>query len=123
MPWRAKPGSWQVEKPLARAMRREPTAAERAMWERLRHRQVAGMRFLRQRVIDRFIVDFFCSEHRLVIEVDGEVHRNRVERDSERTRALEMLGLTVLRFDNAEVLDDIDTVIQRVAERATRRDR
>ena len=118
MRWKAKPANWNLQKPLARLMRREPTAAERELWSRLRRRQVAGMRFLRQRVIGRFIVDFFCAEHRLTVEVDGDVHRDRVERDSERTQVLEALGLTVLRFQNAEVLRETDAVIHRIANAA-----
>jgi len=95
-------------------MRREPTAGEREMWERLRRRKLRGLRFRRQVVIDRFIVDFFCPQFRMVVEVDGPIHEERQERDAKRTQALEALGLLVLRFSNEEVLSEGDAVVERI---------
>jgi very-short-patch-repair endonuclease len=92
-------------------MRREPTPGELEMWERLRRRKLRGLRFRRQVVIDRFIVDFFCPQLRLVVEVDGPIHEGRHERDADRTRALEALGLRVLRFSNEEALREGDAVV------------
>ena len=115
MAWRAKREQWRLESPLARAMRREQTEAENRLWQRLRRRQLFGLRFLRQYVIDRYIVDFYCARERLVIEVDGGVHDHRAERDLARERTLESLGLTVLRFSNTQVFDSLDAVLQRIA--------
>jgi very-short-patch-repair endonuclease len=70
-----------------------------------------GFRFRRQHIIDRFIVDFYCPEARLVIEVDGAVHRSTEERDSARQEWLENLGLRVLRFANEAVMNDLPGVI------------
>jgi very-short-patch-repair endonuclease len=113
MGWRAGRGQWELEKALARETRRAPTAGEREMWELLRRRKLHGLRFRRQVVIDRFIVDFFCPQLRLVV-VDGPIHQERRERDAGRTRALEALGLLVLRFSNDEVLDEGDSVVERI---------
>ncbi|MGO9709818.1 MAG: endonuclease domain-containing protein [Polyangiaceae bacterium] len=114
MGWRAGRGQWELEKALAMEMRRAPTAGEREMWELLRRRKLHGLRFRRQVVIDRFIVDFSCPQLRLVVQVDGPIHQERRERDAGRTRALEALGLLVLRFSNDEVLDEGDSVVERI---------
>jgi len=101
---------------LAREMRREPTAAENHLWQRLRKEQVLGFKFRRQYPIDRFIVDFYCTDAWLVIEVDGSIHDDQQEADQLRTEFLESLGLRVLRFTNGEVLQQTDGVIERIAE-------
>mgnify|MGYP001770978009 FL=1 len=72
--WQTSSELWEKLKPLARQMRREPTPAEDKLWQKLRHKQILGYKFRRQHTIDRFIVDFYCGEARLVVEVDGEVH-------------------------------------------------
>ncbi|HVO68667.1 MAG TPA: endonuclease domain-containing protein [Aggregatilineaceae bacterium] len=108
---------WGKLKPLARQMRHAPTSAEDALWQRLRNRQVAGLHFRRQHSIDRFIVDFYCAEVRLVIEVDGPSHAGPTC-DAERQEYLEALGLRVLRVTDAEVLAEIDAVMARIAQAA-----
>jgi very-short-patch-repair endonuclease len=101
---------------LAREMRREPTAAENHLWQRLRKEQVLGFKFRRQYTIDRFIVDFYCTDAWLVIEVDGSIHEEQAEADQLRTEFLESLGLHVLRFSNGEVIQQTNGVIERIAE-------
>jgi len=105
---------WGKLKPLARQMRHEPTSAEDVLWQRLRNHQVAGLHFRRQHSIDRFIVDFYCAEARLVIEVDGASHAGPSS-DAERQASLEALGRRVLRFTDTEVLSQLDAVIARIA--------
>jgi very-short-patch-repair endonuclease len=97
---------------FARAMRAEPTDAERKLWQRLRHDVVlTGSHFRRQALIGPFIVDFVCHRAKLVIELDGGQHdRQRVE-DAERTRAIESRGYRVLRFWNNDVFGNIDGVL------------
>jgi very-short-patch-repair endonuclease len=97
---------------IARQMRNEPTAAEDALWQRLRGRQLAGYKFHRQHSIDRFIVDFYCASAALVIEVDGDVHVQQVEDDQEREELLNRLGFRFIRFSNKQVLTDIDQLLQ-----------
>lgn len=95
----------------ARENRKNPTKAESKIWhEVLRMRQFANFKFLRQKPIDQYIVDFYCSELRLVIEVDGDSHAEAVEYDAERTQVLESLGLRVVRFTNTDVLGNIEGV-------------
>ena len=96
----------------ARQMRHEATPAEDRLWQQLRARQLCGYRFRRQHRIDRFIVDFACLQPALVIEVDGEVHRQQTEADQEREEILHQLGFRVVRFSNAQVLQQTERVLQ-----------
>jgi len=114
-PWRTSPKLWQKLKPLARRMRREPTPAEHRLWQRLRRKQILGFRFRRQHAIDRFIVDFYCAEAHLVVEVDGPIHEYSLERDTLREQVLTSLGLHLLRFTNEKVLASPDAVIDEIA--------
>jgi very-short-patch-repair endonuclease len=93
---------------LARENRKNPTPAESKIWhEVLRMRQFADYKFLRQKPLVGYIVDFYCSELQLVIEIDGDSHAETVEYDAERTRVLQSLGLTVIRYTNGEVISNI----------------
>jgi len=76
---------------------------------------MAGWKFRRQHVVAGYIVDFYCPELRLAIEVDGAVHRTQVAEDHRRDEALARLGTRVLRLRNAEVLERLDEVIARIA--------
>ncbi len=100
---------------VARGMRRRPTPAEAALWQRLRRSQLAGLHFRRQQVIDEFVVDFYCHARGLVVELDGPIHEQQIEHDAARDRALMVRGLTVLRFANARVLGDIEAVLAEIA--------
>jgi very-short-patch-repair endonuclease len=99
----------------ARNMRYEPTPAEKALWDRLRDRQVSGCKFRRQQAIDRFVVDFYCAERKLILEVDGPIHQTQQAQDVERQGYLETLGLRVIRFTNDEILNDMNGVIERLS--------
>ncbi len=113
--WQTSPELWEKLKPIARQMRREPTPAEQKLWQKLRHKQLLGFKFRRQHVIDRFIVDFYCGEGRLVVEVDGGVHQYTEQEDAIRQEFLESLGLRVVRFRNEDVLNSIDGVLEEIA--------
>ena len=98
----------------ARRMRREPTKAEAALWRALRGRRLAGLKFRRQHPVGRFILDFYCAEHKLVVEVDGKVHKQQKEYDEERTAQLEAFGYRVLRFSNDRVLGELSVVLEEI---------
>ena len=98
----------------ARELRTLATKAERVLWQQLRRKQLGGFRFLRQRVIGPFIVDFVCPSNKLVIEVDGEVHDHQVERDTEREAYLEGQGYTILRFRNDAVMNHTRKVLEEI---------
>ncbi len=105
----------------SRKLRNEMTAAEKKLWyEYLRMKEY---RFLRQKVIGSFIVDFYCSELGLIIEVDGETHLSEKDRvyDEKRTGELEGLGLKVLRFWNDDILEGLDAVAEIIEEEINKR--
>jgi very-short-patch-repair endonuclease len=98
----------------ARRLRRDQTNAERIMWFRLRDRRLAGWKFRRQFPIDRFIVDFFCADAHLIVELDGGQHSVRTDADESRTRILEAMGYLVLRFWNNDVTQNIEGVLEEI---------
>jgi very-short-patch-repair endonuclease len=101
-------------KERARRLRRESTPAEKILWPQLRGRRFAGFKFRRQHVLGPFIVDFYCSEAALVVELDGETHLGREASDLDRKAWLERAGLLVLRFWNNAVYDDRDAVLEAI---------
>jgi very-short-patch-repair endonuclease len=102
----------------AKELRKEQTEAERMLWRVLRARSVNGLKFRRQHPLDGFVLDFFCPEVRLCVELDGGIHDAQQERDAERTAQLEARGLRVIRFRNEEVEDDMPSVLRRIAKAA-----
>jgi very-short-patch-repair endonuclease len=89
---------------------------EQILWLRIRRKQLLGIQFYRQKVIAGFIVDFYCPNSALVIELDGCQHKldDALAYDNERTLVLNALGFTVLRFDNMQVRDDLGGVLNRI---------
>ncbi len=114
--WRTPPGLWAKLKPLARQMRKKLTLAEALFWQRLRKRQVLGHKFRRQHAIERFIVDFYCRDARLVVEVDGPIHQYTQEEEAIRQTFLESQELEVIRFSNQEIVQHISRIVERVTE-------
>lgn len=102
--------------PRARQMRKELTDAERKLWAHLRRRQIEGHKFRRQHPIGPYIVDFVCLERRLIIEVDGSQHRQRVSLDARRDAWLASVGFRVLRFWDNQVLSEMAAVMEAIAE-------
>jgi very-short-patch-repair endonuclease len=96
----------------ARRLRCRQTDAERLLWFRLRDRRLAGLKFKRQVSIDRFIVDFFCADAKLIVELDGGQHDQNRERDANRTSILEAMGYLVLRYWNNDVMRNAEGVLE-----------
>ncbi|HEX6860924.1 MAG TPA: DUF559 domain-containing protein [Caulobacteraceae bacterium] len=86
---------------FARRMRREPSATERLLWKILRDRRLGGLKFRRQVPLGRYVVDFLCLRHRLIVEADGPFHD--AAHDEQRDAWLKGQGFRVLRFTNAEI--------------------
>jgi very-short-patch-repair endonuclease len=99
---------------FARSLRKHSTRAEDLLWERLRGSRFHGMKFRRQVPFDRFVVDFYCHAAKLAIELDGKQHGWLEEYDAERTETIERLGIRVVRFTNAEVCSDLDSVLTKI---------
>jgi len=97
-------------KQRARDMRNNPAEPEKRLWRRLSNSQLGGLKFRRQEVIGRTIVDFFCPTAKLIVEVDGETHAD-VERDRRRDAYLAGFGFTVLHVTNQDVMRNIDGVL------------
>jgi very-short-patch-repair endonuclease len=97
-------------------LRNNPTQAEAFLWGYLKNGQLEGRKFRRQSSIKSFIVDFYCPEQKLVIELDGDFHFDeKVRQDDERrTKLLEREGLRVIRFENKEVLLNLDNVLAEI---------
>ena len=98
----------------ARQLRRQQTDAEQKLWSAIRNRQLAGLKFRRQVPIGAYIVDFYCHECRLVLELDGSQHLAQLEYDDIRTCFLQAQGIRVLRFWNNEILSNIEGVLQQI---------
>ena len=99
----------------AKELRREMTPAEKLLWQEVRASKL-GVRFRRQQVIQGFIVDFYCHQAGLVIEVDGDIHDLQKEEDERREKVLGEMGLRIIRFGNDEVGRDLSAVVGRIRE-------
>jgi very-short-patch-repair endonuclease len=101
----------------AHELRRNMTKAEKKIWNELKNRNLFKVRFRRQHPVDIFVVDFYCHELKLAIEIDGSIHLEKEisEYDKGRTHDIEKFGIKILRFTNGQVLDDIDAVINKIS--------
>ena len=84
------------------------------VWNYLKSKQMLGYDFDRQKPIDNYIVDFYCKDRQLAIEIDGESHYGNIERDKKKDKRLNKLGVTVLRFDDMEVRHQLDKVLEKI---------
>ena len=98
----------------ARELRKEVTEAEKLFWNLvLKSKRFAHLKFTRQKPLDCFIVDFFCAELRLVIEIDGEIHNFQKARDKERDNILKQkFGLKILRYTNKDILKNTEKIVE-----------
>ena len=101
-----------------KALRREMTDAERVLWSYLRHKKLEGRKFRRQESIGAYIVDFYCHEEKLIIEIDGSIHNLKTQKiyDEKRTSFLETNGYRVMRFTNKEIFMRIHEVLSKISE-------
>ncbi len=99
----------------ARLLRASSTPSERILWEALRGRRLAGTKWRRQQKLGRFVVDFFCAESALAVEIDGAVHLGREDLDAERQGILERAGVRVVRFSASDVEADLPGVLARLS--------
>jgi very-short-patch-repair endonuclease len=105
-------------KQLSRQLRNNMTDAERQLWAKIRMKQLKGYQFYRQKPIGDYIVDLFCPRAKIVIEIDGSHHLvgETIEYDRIRDDCLTSLGLRVLRFTNAEVMRNIEGVVEKIGD-------
>jgi len=105
----------------ARELRKNLTDAERRLWQQLKRRQIATVKFRRQQPMGPFIADFVCFERRVIVEVDGGQHAEHVPCDEQRTCWLEAQGYSVLRFWNNDVLANTEAVVQAILDAVEQR--
>ena len=98
----------------ARHLRQDQTRSENLLWSRLRNRQLEGWKFRRQVPRGPYIVDFFCAETGLVIELEGGIHRLRPEEDKARALDLERQGYRVLKIQNQDLFNDVEGVLTEI---------
>ena len=103
-----------------RELRQELTEAEKLLWIELRNRKLNGLKFRRQHPLDKFIADFYCNEKKLVVELDGNIHDEKVnkEYDEARTAMLAGLNIIVLRFRNEDVINNMKEVLKKISDAA-----
>jgi len=100
----------------ARKLRQEETEAEKVLWKALRGKRLDGLKFRRQHPYENTVLDFFCVEHQLVIELDGSIHDlpDQLQSDGERTTFLNDHGLKVIRFRNEDILKNLPDALQKI---------
>jgi very-short-patch-repair endonuclease len=99
-----------VTRDRAVSLRHRPTEPEKLLWSILRGRKLDGLKFRRQHPIEPYIVDYYCADERLVVELDGKSHNDAEDYDRQRSAFLAKLGLTVLRVTNDDVMTNLDGV-------------
>ena len=106
---------WARMRAMVREARHDPTPAEDLLWQQLRRKQL-GVQFRRQHPIHIFYADFCCPAADLIVELDGPIHDQQVERDQQRTEILEALGYRILRFTNTELLGNPSAVVAKISD-------
>lgn len=103
-------------KPTRKTLRNEPTPAEKRLWNKLRNSQLDGKKFRRQHSIGNYILDFYCPQQKLAIELDGNSHFTAagIEYDAKRTEFLNNVGIQVLRFTNMEIFENLENVLEKI---------
>lgn len=102
------------QKILRKELRSHATPAEAVLWKMLKGRNADGMKFRRQQGIGPYVLDFYCPELRLCVELDGSSHDYKYEYDEQRTEFLQKQGIRVLRFRNDQVWQGIDSVVDEI---------
>ena len=107
----------------ARELRKNATPAEKLLWKYLDNKGMCGFKFRRQHPVDGFVLDFYCSEGRLAVEIDGDIHRFQKEQDRERQMIIESKGIEFLRFTNEDVMDNTDDVLRTIKRKLMRQNK
>ncbi len=113
---------WNNSREIARTLRKNQTEAEKAFWELVRNRKFENIKFLRQYPIkfeyegrsSFFVADFYCAKKKLIIEIDGGIHKTQKNYDKMRTKILEKMGYKIIRFTNEEVISKDKSFLQKL---------
>jgi len=104
----------EIKKKFARTLRKEQTKYEKVVWELIRNRKFENLKFRRQHVIEGFVLDFYCSELKFGIEVDGGIHYKRRSYDKIRQDIFESKGITLLRITNKEISQNKRLILNKI---------
>lgn len=104
------------KKLFTKVLRKEQTWTEQLVWQKLRNRKCLGLKFRRQHIIEGFIVDFFCEEYKLALEIDGEIHKKRKEYDDLRQQLLEAEDINLIRITNKQIENDENIIFNKINE-------
>jgi very-short-patch-repair endonuclease len=107
-------GADKMTKSRAISLRKTMTSQEILLWDKLKNKQLSGKHFRRQHPYGIYILDFYCHELNLAIEIDGPIHRYKEDYDSERTEYLESAGLKVIRFSNEDIENKLNWVLSQI---------
>ena len=101
---------------VIKEQRQNPTLAEEKLWQELRRKNLNGFKFRRQHPVAGYILDFYCPKLKIGIEVDGEVHKSTDQKtyDDQRSKDISRYGVRIIRFWNSEVMNDLESVLQRI---------
>ncbi len=108
----------EITKTRVKQLRANPTEPERILWAALRGRNLGGLKFRRQHPVEPYIIDFYCAEASLVIELDGQSHDDREDYDAQRSDFLGRAGLTIMRIANDDVLQNLTGVAEAIQKAA-----
>jgi len=100
----------------AKELRRVMTPSEKILWKCLKTNRLNGLHFRRQQIIHGYFADFYCHQHELIVEVDGDVHEFQQDYDAEREKYLISLGLRIVRFTNEEITNNLKDVLNKIVE-------
>jgi very-short-patch-repair endonuclease len=100
----------------AKELRRVMTPSEKILWKCLKANRLNGLHFRRQQIIHGYFADFYCHQHELIVEVDGDIHEYQQDYDAERETYLISLGFRIVRFKNAEVTKNLKDVLNKIVE-------
>ncbi len=102
--------------PFRKKLRKSLTPAEAFLWKQIQNKKLAGRKFRRQHSVENYILDFYCCSENLGIELDGQVHFNDIARENDaiRTKRLNELGITVIRFENKLVFENLPEVLEEI---------
>ena len=104
---------------ISRGLRSMSTTSEQLLWDQLRNRRLMGCKFRRQHPILNYVVDFYCIEKKLIIEVDGSIHKIDEVRERDHRRECDLVkgGRRIIRFTNGEICNNMPTVLQKIADK------
>ena len=104
----------EIKKKFARTLRKEQTKTEKIVWELIRNRKFKGFKFRRQHVVEGFVLDFYCHELMLGIELDGLIHLRRKDYDELRQEIIESKGIKIIRLTNQEINNNKRSVLKKI---------